>query len=228
MIDYNYNEQEAEWMQQRCGKFTASEIHKLLEKGGKKDVYFGTGAMTYIRTKLAEILTGTVVEIENVPAMDYGNSMELQAVLEFEKLSGYKVEYWGKANPKFFQYTDYSGGSPDGVVENGGPLIEIKCPFTSAEHVRNLLIESAAELKEGKTLAHYAQIQMNLLCTDKEMAYFISYDPRISLPLLRLKYLIIYRDDAFIDNLKERIAEAESMLKELYNTVQQTNQVATL
>lgn len=227
MIDYNYNEQHVEWMNKRCGKFTASEIHKLLEKGSKKEDYFGKGAMTYIRTKLAEILTGNVVEIAGVDAIEYGESNELEAVLAFESETGMKVNYMGKANPKFYQYSDYSGGSPDGLTEDDKAIIEIKCPYNSAEHVRYLFMECADDLKAERK-EYYAQIQMNMLCSGKEYGYFISYDPRLSIPKLRLKIINVYKDEAFIEMLKERIAEAEKYLKVLYASLDEKELTTTL
>ena len=46
------------WERARLGKFTASEMHKLMKKGRAKDQYFGEGALTYIKSKVAEIIIG--------------------------------------------------------------------------------------------------------------------------------------------------------------------------
>ena len=47
----------AEWIQERLGRFTASEIHKLIPsgKGGNK---FSETGKTYILEKLVELETG--------------------------------------------------------------------------------------------------------------------------------------------------------------------------
>lgn len=224
-MDEGYTAQYAEWMQMKCGKFSGSEISDLLVEGKKKDEYFGVAGHSYIRKKLAEILTGIVVEINGVPAMEYGNSLELDGCTAFEKHVGLKVSYMGKVNPKFFQWSDYSGSSPDGLIEAENAIIEIKCPYNSAEHVRHLFLDSADDLKiERKD--YYAQLMMNLLCTGKKKAYFVSYDPRISIASLRLKILIVYRDEPFIENLKERISEAEKYLKVLYASLNENELVA--
>ncbi len=39
----NYND----WIMDRCGKITASEIYKIMGKGRNKDAYFGQLAETY-------------------------------------------------------------------------------------------------------------------------------------------------------------------------------------
>jgi hypothetical protein len=44
------------WEQQRIGKFTSSEIWKLMSSG-KKSTFSQTG-LTYIRSKAAELITG--------------------------------------------------------------------------------------------------------------------------------------------------------------------------
>lgn len=224
-MDYNYYEQQNDWLQKRCGKFTASDIHKLLEKGKSKCDYFGKGALGYIRVKLAEILTGSVVEVTGVPAMEWGNSLELEAVQAFEKETGHKVTYWGKANPEFFELTDHSGGSPDGEIEKDGAIIEVKCPYTTAEHINHLLISDAAELQVEKK-DYYAQIQMNMLARGRGKGYFISYDPRITIPQLRLKYIEVPLDEDFAEMLKERIWEAEKYLKVLYASLDEKQMVA--
>lgn len=206
----SFVEQHINWQQQRCGKFTASEISKLFVGGKSKSEYFGKGALTYIKTKLAEILTGDVVEVETT-SMEWGNSQELEAVLEFEKLFSLTVDYYGKGNPKFFPHDDNSGSSPDGIVKEEESIVEIKAPYNSKYHVDHLLLSSAEDLKK-ENFDHYAQIQMNLLCTGKTLCYFISYDPRLIEPRLRMKILKVYRDEEFITEIKERISEATKQI----------------
>ena len=126
----NYND----WIMDRCGKITASEIHKIMGKGRNKDAYFGQLAETYMLSKIAEILTlepnngGRV----NTDAMDWGNAHESDAAAAFQQKHPHlNLQYYGIMNPKFFEYNQYCGGSPDGVFtaatgDNG--IIEIKCP----------------------------------------------------------------------------------------------------
>lgn len=215
-MTYNFLEQHIQWQKLRCGKFTASEIHKLFQKGKKKDDYFGQGAMTYIKTKLAELLTGEVAEFDN-NATEWGNSLELEAVLEFEKVTGLKVDYFGKGNPQFINYNDYAGGSPDGLVGEDA-IIEIKAPYNSKYHIEHLLLTSGVDLLT-EFLDKYCQLQMNLLCTKREKAYFVSYDPRMIDPNLKLKILEVYRDEEMIEEMKERIDEATKQLKVLEDCV---------
>ena len=206
------------WMQERCGKFTASEIHKLLVKG-KGGEYFGQSAKTYIRTKVAEILT---LEINNGGringyALEWGNSHEHEAVQRFTKDTGIDVEYYGGANPKFYEYSNFSGGSPDGVAENGA-IIEIKCPYNSGEHIEHYLLSDAEDLK-AYAPEYYWQITANMLFTGLTKAYFISYDPRFADDHLQLKVLEFDANEDDTNLLKERIAEGEKQLALLIELV---------
>ena len=48
----------AEWIQERLGRFTASEIHKLIPQGKGGQPFSDTGK-TYILEKLVELETAT-------------------------------------------------------------------------------------------------------------------------------------------------------------------------
>lgn len=211
-------EQQQQWIEQRCGKFTASEIHKLMEKGRSSN-YFGKGAMSYIQMKAAEILTlepnngGRL----NTNAMEWGNAHEHEAVKEYERVNKCSVTYYGAANPKFFQYTEFSGGSPDGMV-NGNKIIEIKCPYNSSEHISHLMLFSADDLK-GYAPEYYWQMVANMVFTGSKFATFISYDPRFVYEKLRLKTIDFDLLPGDEEILKERIAEAEKQLSMIINLI---------
>lgn len=200
-----------EWITDRLGKFTASDIWKLMEKGRGAE-YFGKGAKTYIRQKAAEILTQEPVNGGrlNTAAMEWGSAHEHEAVQVFQEATGLMVAYFGGAEPKFFDYTNFSGGSPDGLVGDN-KVAEIKCPYNSGEHVEHLLLSSGEDLKDYYPEAYW-QILFNMLCTDSEGGYFISYDPRFAEEPLRLKVIEIEKDEADLLLLKERVTEAEKQL----------------
>ena len=67
-ILFTTNEQT--WLETRKGKFTASEIHKLMG-GSRSGGLLSQTAETYVYEKCAELLTG---EIKNTyaPALDWG------------------------------------------------------------------------------------------------------------------------------------------------------------
>lgn len=212
-----------EWEMERCGKFTASEIHKLLVKG-KGGEYFGKGALTYIRLKAAEILTlvpnngGRV----NIAALEWGNAHEYEAVERFKKETGLNVEYYGGGNPKFFSYTEFSGSSPDAIVP-GNAIIEVKCPMNSGEHLEHLLLNTAEDLKDYYPECYW-QMVMNMICVGVRSGYFVSYDERYIDKKLQIKILRFDIDEEDEARLKETIAEAEKQLSVLVDLVRATTE----
>ncbi len=106
------------WDQIRCGRFTSSEMHKLLaptkremteqelkdrpKKGpgsGVKFIYSDEGlsdtALTYIKQKVAEALTGHVKSAPYAQALGYGIELEAEAVDWFMKITGFQCEEIG-------------------------------------------------------------------------------------------------------------------------------------
>lgn len=207
--------QTAEWQHERCGKFTASEIWKIMGKGRGKDEYFSETAKTYIKSRLAEIITQEpATMLEGLNAIEHGNAYELEAALRFEKETGLSIEYFGKANPKFIPYEplpDFAGSSPDMFVMDYAGA-EIKCPFNTTHHVTHLLIETPEDLKVEKP-EYYGQCQFNMMCSKREKWFFISYDPRVLQYRQQIHILEIPKDKEYCEQLEERIMEAVKMLK---------------
>lgn len=208
-------EQMAEWQKQRLGKFTSSEIWKLMQKGRSKDSYFGETAQTYIKGRLAEILTQEPVNnLDGLAAIEWGNSNEIDAVMMFEKRMGLTVEYYGKGNPRFFPFSEhpeYAGGSPDGFVGEDG-VIEVKCPYNSTHHITHMMIGGDSDLRIEKP-DYYGQLQFNMLCSGRPKGYFVSYDPRMLKYELRLHVIEVPLNDAYCTELVERLGESLKLLK---------------
>lgn len=202
------------WKAERIGKFTASEIHKLMKPGKKKGEYFGEGAMMYIFETVAQVLTGEVEEVTS-RAIEWGYANEYDAILEYEKRMGVHVDYYGSGQPKFVAYNDVAGGSPDGEV-GLHLLTEVKCPFNSGNHAKFLAMEKAEQLKAAN-FDYFCQVQMNLLCTNRGLAHFLSYDPRVIDHKLRLAILEVERDEPLITELKQRIDAATEIAKSILN-----------
>lgn len=196
---------ETPWERARIGRFTASEIHKLLTPGkrpmteselsarpkkgaGSKatqvDDYsiLSTGALTYIREKAAEITTGTVRIMETF-STDWGKIHEAGAIEALRKHFPGIVHY-GTSNQQFFKYSVFSGGSPD-AEWNGHTVFEIKCPENPANHEAYMDLVDAAELMENH-YDYYCQLQMNMATVAKKnglqfadmVGVFASFDPR--------------------------------------------------
>lgn len=212
---------EKEWKSERLGKFSASEIGKLMVKGRSKDEYFGDGAITYIESRAAEIFNQEPVrDLEGMKAIEWGNQHEGAAAALFAERMQLEIEYYGKSNPKFYPYEpvkQWAGGSPDGIIPKEKAGLELKCPENSTHHIKFWRMKSGADLKEVNKI-YYGQVQFNMMCTGYKKWYFVSYDPRPLSPEVRLKVLSVPYDAAYCKELDERLKKAVAMLREIIFT----------
>jgi putative phage-type endonuclease len=193
-----------EWHQARLGKFTASEIHKLMGIKG-----LGDTGLTYIMEKVSEELTGTFEYFEN-SATRWGVEHEPEARNYFELEKECEVE---KIDTLIPEWSDQVGASPDGKILGEKKGIEIKCPEKSTNHIKNLIIKTQDDFKNFRK-EYYWQVQMGLMITEFESWYFISYDPRFT-GNLRMFQIEIYPDKADLIILKNRIEEAITIKKSI-------------
>jgi exodeoxyribonuclease (lambda-induced) len=180
------------WQEQRLGKFTASEISKLFVRSKTDKNSLGQSAMTYVYTKVAEILTGEQTPEVNSNSIEYGRATEFEA-FEWYKMTQPDAQYFGIAEPKFFEYGKFAGGSPDGFFGENG-LLELKCPYNSAIHIQHLLISDNEDLKKFN-IDYYAQVQANMIFCKKSIAHFVSYDPRMIDHRLRMNIVEVQPDE---------------------------------
>ncbi len=223
----NYFEN-SQWKQARLGRFTSSEIHRLMKSGRKKDQVFGQGALTYIEEKIAEIVTGEAKELEGIKALEWGAANELDAIMLFKEQHDEEVEFFGVGNPEFFQWNSVSGGSPDGLTPTA--VVECKCPFVSSNHVGFLIASKLPKSIQADWLKenwenYYCQVQFNMICCKREKAYIISYDPRTVKPEHRLAILEIDADVDFQMEIDHRISEAKKIVKLALETIDECPQV---
>lgn len=224
-----------QWIQQKLGKFGASDLYKLLtggrrdmtadelaiEKanGGKRktvDILFGDTAMTLINEKIAEILTGQCKEdVTGLRATEWGEMHEYDAVELYADQTGEAVTYYGGDNPKTFPYNDFSGASPDfmGTGFNG----EVKCPFVSSNHIGYLMAarnkETAQAWLKENHLDYYVQCQFAMMACKVSKAVFISYDPRMLAVENRLAVIEIKPDEVMQSDIKLRLNAASEIIR---------------
>lgn len=233
-------EAQAKWKAEKLGKFSSSELHRLM-KGGKRDMteeelkaakaekskrttvdtLFGDGAITYINEKIAEIITGDQKDdISTLKALEWGAANENEAVYMFADKIGKPVQYYGVANPKFISFNHISGGSPDGVIVDES-VLEAKCPYVSANHIEYLLIataypDDAAMHTEWLRINHYdyfIQTQFNMMCCKLDKAHFISYDPRMLEQSHKLAHLTILPVPEIQTDIEHRINEGAKLIQ---------------
>lgn len=210
-----------DWHKQRLGKFTASEIGRLLKKGRSKSDYFGDGAMSYIHEKIAELITGQPTkDLTGLSALEWGNAHEFEALEMLRGIIEEPLGIYGGSNQKFFPYNEYSGGSPDG--ETPTKIIEVKCPINPAIHAATLIaskqINPELWLKQNKA-DYYAQLQFNMMCREKELGLFVSYDPRPIKYEHKIAIIEVTADVALQSEISERIIRAGEIVSAALETL---------
>lgn len=182
-----------------------------------KDVYDNTppeiiddltpGALTYIRRKVAERLTGWREEETFSRPTDWGNTYEPVAKQEFAEFLGIKI-----LDMPFVMYGEFCGGSPDGKLETETHLVEFKCPYVPGNHLANFdLITPEDLLKEHAD--YYWQNIFNMCFTGVPKCYHVSFDPRQK-GKLRMTHLELTLTPEIKDRAWFKIKQAEQRFKE--------------
>jgi hypothetical protein len=182
----------------RLGRFTGSEIHKLMGAKG-----FGKTGETYIIEKVAEFLTGEPTKQEfSSAATSWGIEHEMEARDYFEAATGLKVINSTTIDNGFI------AGTPDGILENCIGF-EIKCPFNSGNHIKNLMMSNAVDLLELRS-EYYWQVVSYMWLTGFNDWKFCSYDPRFK-EEKRMLILNVKLITEHLELLKKRVTEAKLM-----------------
>ena len=173
-MEVTITQQEDQWQQARMNRFTASVIHKLMGSS-RSGGLLSKSAETFVYEKAAEILTGISKPVYG-DALDWGKQYESHAFDVFDSQNFEQFTYYGGETYVFIPYGDYSGYSPDGLSQDA--ILEIKCPYNSAIHLKNFSITDADSLKSVHP-EYYWQMQLGMLATDLPTGFFVSYDPRM-------------------------------------------------
>jgi hypothetical protein len=220
MTPFEQSDRLDQWFMARWSKFTASENYKLLAGNGAS--MFGSGAMSYIKTKALEccIQMWERPEVEEVKALLHGKMYEYPAFKAMVEATGYEdLAYLGTETPLFLEYEPLpkdSGGSPDCIRLTQDAkvdlLAEIKCPKNPMYHFERLKWKDQWDIKENY-ISCYSQIQNLLMITGAGLALFASYDERQVNHSKKIKIIEVKPDKKFQDNLDLRLRMA---VKEKY------------
>lgn len=216
-LEKNGKQQTEDWFSDRIGKFTSSQISRLMTepklKADKEAGNLSDGAMTYVLECLAEHLTGQRAKEDfNSKYTDWGNEKEPEAKSIYAKIFDCEVKDVGVVNHSFI---DNFSGSPDGLVDDIG-LLEVKCPFTITEHIKHHLLN--IENFRANKPEYFWQCMGYLSLTGAEWIDFVSYSP-IYNPKLRIKRLRLNACDfkAEIEAMENKIKKANQELNKLIN-----------
>lgn len=196
-----------EWDKIRMGRFTSSELWKLMEcgkrpmtpeelkarpkagKGSKTTLVpdpskMGEKGLTYINQKVAEVLTGRPKPSAYAYPLVYGKETEPEAVAFYENKFGVTCEEVG-----FQVWTDHAGGSPDRLIGDKEGL-EVKCPFDSEKQIQYLMLTDHHDLKRMFPEYYYQCVSL-LLFTAREVWNFCTFDPRMIMDKHKLTHIRI-------------------------------------
>ena len=202
-----------EWFAQRLGKFSASTFGDCMGNGKAKADNFTLTGLSLIREKISERLTGQRTEISG-KALDWGTDHEEEAIKFYEKQTGLRINEAPFVPLENFE--DEAGGSPDGFIEGENGIIEVKCPYISANHIAALIEHNIPKKSYAQ---YYTQIQFNLMCTEADYCDFISYDPRMIDDKHKMFVLRIPRDEAYITTIKEKLSLAIFEMKKILSNI---------
>lgn len=205
----NIVQRSSEWRDMRAGRFTGSEIHKLLGIKG-----LGKTGESYAFEKAVEIVFGRD-EDENFESFDMkrGKELEPYAFAKFKEMK--ELEFTNVEECVFFPYGDNAGASPDGLCGDDG-VVEIKCPRPTKFF--NIVANGLSVIDSE----YYDQMQMEMLCAKCDKAYFFNYLIYNGQPMWH--ELLIERDETRISFIKARIEEAtivrDRFVEQLKNNAQ--------
>lgn len=188
-----------EWHEERLGKFTSSNIHKLMGKKG-----LGETGKTYCLQLAIDLVEGKDWNDEFVSFdMQRGIDLEPFAFKKFSEIMG--EQFLEVSTSEFIALNDYTGSSPDGLVGDFG-ILEMKCP--KRDKFFKIIALGASEIDPE----YFLQMQHQMFVTGRRIAYFFNYYIHNGNPLWHL--LEIPRNEESISLMKERIEEAKEIRDE--------------
>jgi putative phage-type endonuclease len=191
-----------EWLQDRCGRVTASRIADLM---ARTKTGWGASRANYASQLICERLTGCVQPSFTNAAMIHGTETEPEARRAYEFFVDRDVQQVG-----FIPHPSITmaGASPDGLVGDDG-LLELKCP-NSATHIETLLLGQIPD-------KYVKQMQFQMACTGRQWCDFASYDNRLP-ERMRLFVQRVNRSTPLINEIEEEVA---AFIREIDAAVEQ-------
>lgn len=198
-----------EWKQARLGMITASRFADVMTmprtKRDREAGKLSQTAESYLYELLGEYFTRIPVELPSFKAIQWGKDHEDEARLCYEAFRGVSVQQVGFVSIPGLRI----GCSPDGLVGDDGG-IELKCPYTTREHMRTTDTNTVPTEYEW-------QVQGNMLVTDRQWWDYVSFDPRFTDEEsidMALHVIRVERDEGRIEELREALLSFECKLNE--------------
>ena len=189
MIFHNVLQGSNEWHILRAGRFTATDAESIKTAG--------KGLETCALEKAAYRLTGNLPDTYTSPAMEWGKAWEPKARKAYAEYIGQEVKEIG-----FIELDDFVGFSPDGLVKDDG-LCEIKC-----KQDKNHLFTVLSGKVDPK---HYAQIQLQLLISERNWCDYVCFNPLFKNPLFVKR---VEKDPEMQEKLAEGLAKGRELVRQ--------------
>lgn len=231
-LTYNHKEDEP-LTEEEIAAFREEHPRARVPETKKVDKPFSQMTYTYLDSKIAEVYMPQSTFLEYVEQSNYetrplrwGNEWEDTARQRYAAERNVEILESPFINMK--DYEMFAGGSPDGIIRHSDGIIEIKCPFNPAIHLRHCVMKKPKDLAE-ENLQYYVQCQYNMIVTslhlETPITYcdFISFDPRISrskaMKVLRIpadeemQELLVARTKLAIEYIRARIQQIEEAMQ---------------
>ena len=196
-----------EWFTARLGKVTASRVADVIAK--TKTGYAATRG-NYMTQLVLERITKTKADSFTSSAMQWGIDQEIFARGFFEAQTGQMVQEVGFIPHPLIEM---AGASPDGLLDDGEGMIEIKCPESKG------MIETLLTQKIPQN--YYTQMQFQMACAGRNYCQYVVFDPRMP-PKAQLFVKRVDRDNKYIAEIETEIVK---FLAEVDAQVQQLNKI---
>lgn len=177
----------------RRGKITGSRLKDLISKRSADKPKIGFYEL------IAERLG---IPADGESAMERGHRLEAEAIEEFEKRTGKKVDIslvlWSRDDNESIAI------SPDGIV-SPTEAVEVKC-LSSARHIEAVLTDEIPSEFEYQVLQYF------IVNDALERLYFVFYDPRL---LAKPFHMIEVSRESVSEQVTEFLSRQRAMLMEV-------------
>lgn len=218
IIDASPAQHSLDWYRARLGRFTGSQVGRLMKSGRGKDDIFSKDALSYINETVAErMLNPSVVMVDDLfeeylmqvtassKALAWGIDQELNARDMYQQVTKRKVTSCGA-----IQMFSYFADSPDGLCLDDDGAVEIKCPANKTHTEYLASVHDAESLKAIKP-EYYWQCMAHMAASGAEWCDWMSYCPFSKKPLHIVR---LERDSSAIALMLDRLEQAEAIAQE--------------
>ena len=234
-----------EWHEERSGKITASNFHKLAGNIGLTEIQAAEYKKLTEKIKLTDNQVNKLKELTDkkinpkIPdtfetyifeliANEMGamnDEIDAFALKYGKETEPIAREYFEKATGKEVELVGFEtasfdnqiGYSGDGYIRNEDSGAEIKCPLNIENHVKYMTIKKASDLKDIEP-KYYWQIMFSLYCSGLKSWYFISFHPKFE-GANRMHIINIKPDCEVFKFIAERIELAKKLKEEIKNRI---------